>query len=126
MIVTIFILGVIAIYLLIFLAPMLDYLCGEYRMAKRISKKIAKEDLKKSMPDFPLLFNHISCFTASVITILSIFGAGFNVTGNVLPIFIISTLSYFISVRKTLRWHIKETLEILVATAIIIFIYLVI
>ena len=119
MIVTLIALGITLLYCGLYFAPVLDYLMSEYWMARQISKTIAKEDLKRAMPDIPDLASSINNTLASIIVALRLFGVSVGYLSGVFSIFLMATVVFCIFCFIKPRGYMKQILRTVVATVLV-------
>lgn len=119
LIVTLIALGITLLYCGLYFAPVLDYLMSEYCMVRQISKTIAKEDLKKAMPDIPDLASSISNILAAIIVALRLFGVSVGYLSGVFSIFLIATVVFCSSCFIKPRGHLKQILRTAVVTVLV-------
>lgn len=112
MIVTIISLAITVINCLVYFAPLLDYLTSEYWMARRISTKIANEDLHKYMPDIVDLAASIQNTLTVLIVVLRIFQVSITYLSGAIVVFAVATIVFFVGLIANSCRRISETLRV--------------
>lgn len=126
MIATIVAIAIIIINCCAYCAPLADYLTSEYWMARKISKSIARQDLKRAMPDIPDMTASINNTLAVIIVILRIFGVSVEYLAGAIGIFALSAIMFFVSCFFNRYGYTKQIICTVFGTILVIILYLVV
>lgn len=120
MIVTIIALAITALNCFVYFAPLVDYLSSEYWMARRISPKIANEDLKKALPDIADLTASIQNTLSVLIVVLRLCQVSVEYLSGAIGIFAVVSVVFFIGVIAKPYSRVKEILSVILGITLVV------
>lgn len=120
MIVTIVAIAIIIINFCAYFGQFLDYVTSEYWMARKISKSIARQDLKSATPDIPDMTASINNTLAVIIVILRIFGVSVEYLAGAIGVFALSAIVFFVSCFFNRYGHLKQIISTVFGTILVI------